>query len=174
MRDGDVLFGSTVVREGPFPGGTTAIGSVHVPLSARVMSLVEERRGADCAVVLEEAGTGRVLARVDEAVDVQPRDLWLWDGDPRRTGHRKRLNQRRDDLVGAIQQDPDRPDSPEALEELRALAVAIDQEDERSQVLSRSLLASFVRPNHPEIALLAREAADLLGRDTQDASFRLS
>src|SRR5690606_17207823 len=37
--------------------------------------------------------------------------------------------------------------------------------------LGESLLASFVRPNHPEISSIAREAADLLGKATGDSSF---
>ena len=40
-----------------------------------------------------------------------------------------------------------------------------------SAILSRSLLASFVRPNHPEIAAVARESAERLGRATGDSSF---
>lgn len=37
--------------------------------------------------------------------------------------------------------------------------------------LANSLLASFVRPNHPEVAAIARDAADEKGRATGEPSF---
>jgi hypothetical protein len=79
LRDGDELFGSTE-REGSLPVGTTQFGSLHVPLSTRAMAGVDERRGAECVVELGDGSTGRVLARLVQAVDLQPRDLWFWKG----------------------------------------------------------------------------------------------
>ena len=52
------------------------------------MSQVEERRGAECVITLEDAATGEVLSRYEQAIDLQPRDLWLWQGDPRSADHR--------------------------------------------------------------------------------------
>ncbi len=46
VRDADVQFGTKVAYEGALPAGTSELGGVNVPLSARVMSQVEERRGA--------------------------------------------------------------------------------------------------------------------------------
>ncbi|MBK9698232.1 MAG: hypothetical protein IPO80_12935, partial [Propionibacteriaceae bacterium] len=132
VHDADVLFGSCVALEGRLEAGATKIESAHVPLSASVMAGVDERRGAQCLIELTEAVSGKVIARIDRAVDVQPRDLWLWSGVPR---------------------------------------VAGEQLEGRSTALSNALLASFVRPNHPEIAVLAREAADALGRATGDPAF---
>ncbi|WP_100350241.1 AAA domain-containing protein [Luteimicrobium subarcticum] len=41
----------------------------------------------------------------------------------------------------------------------------------RSGELARSLLASFVRPNHPEVAVVARESAERLGKATGSQEF---
>jgi len=127
VADADITFGSTTLTEA-LAAGTTTVGSVHVPLSPSVLSRVMDRHSAECLIEVRDATTNRILGRITEAVDIQPRDLWLWSGDPRREGP----------------------------SDLR---------------LARSLLASFVRPNHPEIAAIAREAADLLGQATGDPSF---
>ncbi|WP_148612643.1 AAA domain-containing protein [Nocardioides rubriscoriae] len=171
VRDADVQFGTKLAFEGPLPAGTTALGSFNVPLSARVMSQVEERRGADCLITLEDAATGRVLSRYEEALDVQPRDLWFWQGDPRRSEQRARMLQRGEELAGLLQEDPDHPDVEVIERELEAIGRALRAEGASSALLSRSLLASFVRPNHPEIAAVAREAAERLGKATGDSSF---
>jgi hypothetical protein len=171
VHDADLQFGTKVAFEGALPAGTSAIGSVNVPLSARVMSQIEERSGADCLITLEDASTGRVLARYEEAVDVQPRDLWLWQGDPRRSEQRARMLQRKDELDHMLQGDPDHPDADIVKRELKALEYALRAEGHSSVILSRSLLAAFVRPNHPEIAAIARESAERLGRATGDSSF---
>jgi hypothetical protein len=171
VRDADAVFGARLAYEGPLPAGTTAVGSVHVPLSARAMSQVEERRGAECVIELEDAGTGKVLARVDESIDLQPRDLWLWNGDPRRAEQHERLIRRYNELGTLLQGDPERPDSDDIRSELEQLKDVIDKDQGRTDVLAQSLLASFVRPNHPEIAVLAREAAAARGRATGEASF---
>lgn len=129
LRDADIVFGTAVAYDGQLPAAGLRVGEVHVPLSARVMSQIEERRGAMCEIALE-VGSQQV-ARLDEAVDVQPRDLWNWQGDP-----------------------------------LRARQGRV-----RGRRLSNSLLASFVRPNHPAVRALTREAADLRGRLFGEASF---
>jgi len=171
VRDADVQFGTKVAFEGPLDAGTSVLGSVHVPLSARVMSQVEERHGAECVITLEDAATNRVLARYDEELDVQPRDLWLWDGDPRRSEQRARMIARYNELVELAQEDEERPDIADIVDELNLLKRALNDQEGRGDLLSRSLLASFVRPNHPEIAVLAREAADARGRLAGEASF---
>lgn len=171
VRDADLQFGFKVAFEGPLPSGTTAIGSVHVPLSARVMSQIEERQGAECAITLEDIATERVLARVDEAIDVQPRDLWFWNGDPHRSSQRKRRIQRHNELVDLLQANAEREDADEIVAEIHELKALLAGDRVNPFALARSLLASFVRPNHPEIAVLAREAADALGRATKDPSF---
>ena len=151
--------------EGALPAGTTAFGSVNVPLSARVMSQVEERRGAECVITLEDAATGRVLARYEEALDVQPRDLWFWQGDPaplRAAGAHASARRR------AGRPAPGGPGAPGCRRRRAraggARACASRAEGASSALLSRSLLASFVRPNHPEIAAVAREAAERTGQ----------
>ncbi|UFU01870.1 AAA domain-containing protein [Ruania suaedae] len=127
VRDADVVFGDRTLFDGPLDSGREAWSSVHIPLSPRVMSQIGERATAECHFVLEDAASGRVLARHHTAIDVQPRDLWFWDGDPR----------------------PGRS----------------------SDTLARALLASFVRPNHPEVAVVAREVAVRLGKETGDPGF---
>ena len=171
VRDADVQFGTKMAFEGELAAGTSLLGSVHVPLSARVMSQVEERHPAECVITLEDAETGRVLSRYDEELDIQPRDLWFWDGDPRRSEQRARMIARYNELVELVQEDEDRPDIADILAELDWLKRVVNDQDGRSALLSRSLLASFVRPNHPEIAVLAREAADARGRIAGEASF---
>lgn len=171
VHDADVQFGATVAFEGSLAAGPRMLGSVHVPLSARVMSQVEERRGAECVLTLEDVGTGRVLARYEEALDIQPRDLWIWDGDPRRTEQRERLIRRHDELVALIQEDPERSDGEQIAAEILQLRGVLSGAGRGSGELSRSLLASFVRPNHPEIAKLSREAATVRGKLAGEASF---
>ncbi|CDK00265.1 conserved hypothetical protein [Microbacterium sp. C448] len=129
LRDADIVFGTKTVHDGPLPAGVSRIKEVHVPLSARVMSQVDDRRGAMCETVLEI--DSHLVARADEAVDVQPRDLWNMIGDPLRSAQ------------GRV----------------------------RGDDLARSLLASFVRPNHPAVKELAREAADVRGKQFGEASF---
>lgn len=171
VRDADVQFGTKVAFEGALPAGTSVLGSVHVPLSARVMSQVEERHPAECVITLEDGATGRVLGRYDEELDVQPRDLWYWDGDPRRSEQKARMQKRRDELAALLRDEGERPDAAALQSELAALESGIVRDGGSSAILARSLLASFVRPNHPEIAVLAREAAAQLGRATGDSSF---
>ncbi|QIX27212.1 DUF4011 domain-containing protein [Nocardioides sp. JQ2195] len=171
VHDSDLEFGTKVAFEGPLPAGTTAVGSINVPLSARVMSQVEERRSAECVISLEDVATGRALSRFEEAVDLQPRDLWFWRGDPRRSEQRVRMRQRVEELVSLLEAEPDSPDSEALARELEELVQQLEVDNASSTLLSRSLLASFVRPNHPEIAKVAREAAALLGETTGDASF---
>lgn len=171
VRDADVQFGTKLAFEGPLDAGTSVLGSVHVPLSARVMSQVDERQGAECVITLEDAAADRVLARYDEELDIQPRDLWFWQGDPRRSEQRARMIARYNELVELVKEDSERADIADILTELEWLKRVVDDQDGRSDTLSRSLLASFVRPNHPEIAVLAREAADVRGRIAGEASF---
>ena len=171
VSDADIQFGAKIAFEGALPAGTSVLGSVHVPLSARAMSQIEERRGAGCAITLEDVNAARVLARADESIDIQPRDLWFWKGDPRRAEQRQRLISRYDELVALAREDPDRADIGDIATELDWLKRVVQEQDSRSATLSRSLLASFVRPNHPEISILAREAADMRGRDAGEASF---
>lgn len=137
LRDSDETFGSTEFDRA-IEVGSTDFGSVHVPLSARAMSRVDERRAAECIVELEDTATGRVLARLVRAVDIHPRDLWYWNGDPR-----------------------------------RAEGGAREGQSARGALLARALLASFVRPNHPEIGVLAREAAELLSGEASFYAFQL-
>jgi hypothetical protein len=171
VHDADLQFGTIVAFEGPLAAGTSGLGSVHVPLSARVMSQVDERHGAECVLTLEHVGTGRVLARYEEALDIQPRDLWIWEGDPRRADQRERLIRRHNQLVELIQAEPQRADVEQIAAEIMRLGEVISHRERGFGLLSRSLLASFVRPNHPEIATLSREAADVRGKIAGQASF---
>ncbi|KAA1419202.1 DUF4011 domain-containing protein [Nocardioides humilatus] len=171
VRDADVQFGTKLAFEGPLDAGTSVLGSVHVPLSARVMSQVDERQGAECVITLEDVASDRVLARYDEELDIQPRDLWFRQGDPRRSEQRARMVARYNELRALLREDSERADGDEIGAELDWLARVVNDQDSRSDLLSQSLLASFVRPNHPEIAVLARESADTRGRIAGEASF---
>lgn len=101
----------------------------------RPMARLDERGAAKCIVDLTMPGVpgadAIVLARVEQEIDIDPRDMWLWDGAP---GLPK-----------------------------EALGVKLR--------VSNSLLASFVRPNHPAVAEIAREAADVRRHLSGDPSF---
>ncbi len=112
-----------------------------------------------------------MLARCEEAIDVQPRDLWLCRGDPRRSEQLVRWRHQLKELARRLQEDPNHPNAAALESELDALHHLIGEAERRPDGLSRALLASFVRPNHPEIAAIAREAADRLGEATGDSSF---
>lgn len=131
VSDGDLVLGRRTVAERSLKEGTTTLGSVHVPLSSQVMSQIDERRPAECVLTVTEIATSQVIAHHVEEIDVQPRNLWNWAGDPRATN--ENISDRR--------------------------------------TLARSLLAAFVRPNHPEIAAVAREAADVRGQRFGSSSF---
>jgi len=172
LADAEDKFGSAIVEVGELLAGSTIKPGLHVPLSARVMSQVDERRGAECLIQLVDATTGDVFGRYGEMVDVQPRDLWLWQGDPHRAEQRQRLVRRYSELTELLEQAPDRADADAIREEIGQLEAAseslasVDTGD-----LARCLLASFVRPNHPEVAVLAREAADRLAATTGSTAF---
>ena len=164
LADADLEFGKQLAHSGPLPAGRTVIDRVHVPLSARRMSQVTDRQPATCAITLEEVGTGRLLASFEESVDMQPRDLWLRAGDPFLVPAQRRAAELSRMLRLA---DPESPEATTLAQELDALTRAVGL----SSRLSGALMASFVRPNHPEVATIAREAADILARNTGDASF---
>jgi len=172
VRDADLTFALKVAHEGTVAAGTTTLGSVHVPLSTTIMSTVEERRSADCLVTLEDLQTGRTLARLDCSIDIQPRDLWIWAGDPRRSALASRLEQRWLELETLVVDDDPRLDKEAIRQERDEVAGQLLQLKASNTHLARSLLASFVRPNHPEVAIIAREAADRLGLATGDPSFQ--
>jgi len=167
VRDADLQYGSTVAYEGPLPAANKFPRSVHIPLSPRVMSQVEERRGAECVVTLEDVGTSRVLGTVIQAIDIQPRDLWNWDGDSRHSGLLPKLRANLRQVIELLQVEPNHPDRGE----LERYGARLQGEIKAAEALSRSLLASFVRPNHPEVAALAREAATLRGTTSGEAAF---
>jgi len=172
VADADEKFGSEVIEVGNLPAGITIRRSLHVPLSARLMSQVDERRGAECSILLEDASTGSVYGRYGEMVDVQPRDLWLWRGDPHRAEQGQRLERRLQELKALLEQAPDGPGAEvirDEIEQLKVASLSVASVDTLG--LSRCLLASFARPNHPEVAVLAREAAEQLGMATGDSSF---
>lgn len=169
--DGDVQFGSTVAHDGALAGGTTIVPAVHVPLSASVMSRVEERRAARCVIEARDTADDRVLARLEEDIDIQPRDLWFWGGDPRRSEQRARLVRRHDEVVDLLAAEPDGPGSAELVSERNFLRRFVMDESDSLFELSQALLASFVRPNHPEVSSLAREAASYLERATHSPAF---
>ncbi|MDO8147497.1 DUF4011 domain-containing protein [Isoptericola sp. b515] len=171
VTDGEVRYGGVVVHEGPIGFAGLRVDSIHVPLSASAMARVEERRGADCLITLRTHDGGPVLARFEQSVDLQPRDLWLRQGEPRREQQLTAIRQRHDELTDLLRQDPESPDAAAITAERRALFDQYWSSTGRNGVLSCSLLASYVRPNHPEVATLAREAADVLEATTGDASF---
>lgn len=164
LVDGDLRFGSTIVHEGALVSPISHFGSVHVPLSATVMAGIDERRTAECVVTVSVRGT--VLAQRVTPVDVQPRDLWNWDGDPRRAPSHRAAVQRRARELAVLADEP-------GASATRAEAVRLERlsQDGAQHGLSHALLASFVRPNHPEVAAVARDAADVLGARTGDPGF---
>ncbi len=165
LRDADIVFGTKVVHEGALPEGLTSFDLVHVPLSTRVMSQVDERLGATCEIILEVGS--QVVARIDEAVDLQPRDLWNLDGDAKHSGRYVQLRGQSSYLRRLLDEEPQHPDRVEILQALADVQSQIDALD----ALSGSLLAAFVRPNHPAVAAVAREAARLRGELAGESSF---
>lgn len=165
LRDADIIIGTKVVHDGPLLAGQTGFASVHVPLSTRVMSQVDERLGATCEVVLEVES--KVVARVDEAIDLQPRDLWNHDGDAKNSGHSTRLRGQIAHLKRILDEEPQHPERLQIRQAIADMQRQLDAHD----ALSASLLAAFVRPNHPAVAALARDAARLRGELAGESSF---
>ncbi|QJW35489.1 AAA domain-containing protein [Cellulosimicrobium protaetiae] len=164
LLDGDLRYGSVVVHDGPVRTPILHLGSVHVPLSATVMASIDERRTAECVVTVSVRG--EVLAQKATPVDVQPRDLWNWEGDPRRTlSHLGAVQRRVREL--AVLADGSAASVTRAETVRLASLLQVGARDG----LSRALLATFVRPNHPEVAAVAREAVDVLGAKTGDPGF---
>ncbi|QCW51037.1 hypothetical protein FE634_12610 [Nocardioides dongxiaopingii] len=171
LRYGDEVLGSTVVHQGVLLAGDTTFGRVNVRLRPRAMALVDERLDAECVVVVVDTSDGRELALLERAVDVQPRDLWFWAGEPRRAEQVAQAERLETELRAQVQTAPD--DAAAAI-----LHRHIDEVVHQRRVLAydntelaRSLLASFVRPNHPDVAALAREAAEVRGRQGGDPRF---
>lgn len=171
LTDADEVFGSTALEVGSLPAGIWTLASLHVPLSTKVMSQVDERRGAECLIRLEDARSGQVLARCSEEVDVQPHALWLFQGDPHRAEQRERLSRRARELAERLDEDPQDPDGPRLHEELARILAALETRPQHF-ALPKCLLASFVRPNHPDVAVVAREAAEHLAAATGDSAFQ--
>ncbi|MFB8146646.1 DUF4011 domain-containing protein [Microbacterium sp. NPDC056003] len=167
LRDADIIFGTKVVHDGAMSAGPSEFGAVHVPLSTRVMSQVDERLGATCEIVLEVDST--VVARIDEAVDLQPRDLWNHDGDAKNSGRYVHLRGQASRLRRILDEEPQHPDRLQILQAMTDIQREIDALD----ALSGSLLAAFVRPNHPAVAAIARDAARLRGELAGESSFHV-
>ncbi len=72
LADSDDQFGSTTLDIGVVPAGTSALRPIHVPLSARAMSQVEERRGVECVIQLEDATSGEVLVATARKLTFSP------------------------------------------------------------------------------------------------------
>ncbi|WP_156518291.1 hypothetical protein [Microbacterium aurantiacum] len=62
VEDGPEVFGSTVAFEGELASGVTTPRSVHLPLSARAMAGVDERRAGECVIRVEDRATARSSA----------------------------------------------------------------------------------------------------------------
>lgn len=167
VHDADLQYGSKIAYDGPLPAERDLPRTVHVPLSPRVMSRVEERRGAECVISLEDAATGRVLGTVVHAIDIQPRDLWNWDGDSRNSGLLPKKRREFGAIIELLTAEPNHPDAAD----LKRIAARLRADILAAEAVARSLLASFVRPNHPEVAVLAREAATIRGTQAGDAAF---
>ena len=136
VLDHDSEVGSTVVHDGRLEAGEHEFGSRAVPLAAAYMARLDERGSAKCVVDLTVPGgpgaDAVVLAKVEQEIDIDPRDMWRWDATPR---------------------------------------IPSDAVPRLTALISRSLLASFVRPNHPAVADVAREAAEVRRRTVGDPSF---
>jgi hypothetical protein len=165
LRDADIVFGTKVVHDGALSVGQSDFGAVHVPLSTRVMSQVDERLGATCEIILEVGAT--VVARIDEAVDLHPRDLWNLDGDAKNSGRYVHLRGQASRLRQILDEEPQHADRLQILQAIADIQREIDVLD----ALSGSLLAAFVRPNHPAVAVVARDAARLRGELAGESSF---
>ena len=169
VRDADITFGEGTIHDGALEEGTSSVSSVYVSLSPRAMSQVAERTTAVCEIILRDATTNSILTRNDIDVHIQPRDLWFWMGDPRHGETHERLIAQLAELAAAP---ADNDAVAEALTaEKDQLEYMIAMLTNQASLLARSLLASFVRPNHPEVAAISREAADVLGRTTGEPSF---
>ena len=146
VRDADVQFGTKVAFEGQLDAGTSVLGSVHVPLSARVMSQVEERRGAECVITLEDVRLrSRACSIRGSAGRPAARPLAM-AGRSSPVGPASALaSARQTNSPTSLQEDPDRPDVDVIERELEAIGRALRAEGASSALLSRSLLASFVQ-----------------------------
>ena len=134
VSDGEVPYGSAVVYEGPIDSRILRVGSVHVPLSATTMAQVEERRAAECVVTVSD-GDGTVLARVRRSVEIQPRDLWLWEADLERDRSRKAMVRRHHELTTRLETVPDHPAANEIQSEIDVLCRSLDSAAHRGDDL---------------------------------------
>ncbi|GAB07127.1 hypothetical protein GOAMR_62_00320 [Gordonia amarae NBRC 15530] len=169
VRDADIEFGSATVYEGPLEAGTSSVSCVHVQLSPRAMSQVVDRTSAVCEIVLRDTVGNIVLTRRDEDIHVQPRDLWFWLGDPHKAETVDRLAVRLGEIDAFLARDESGAD--DLLAEKDQIEFSLAMLTGQAMSLANSLLASFVRPNHPEVAAIARDAADEKGRATGEPSF---
>lgn len=158
IADGEEVFGRATLYSGPLAAGARHWRRAWIPLSTRAMATVDERRSAECVIRLQD-GHGRVLAEARSSVDLQPRDLWLWGGDPRLAAAIERLRAELAEVEARIGE----PSDPAESEDLARTRAELVNELRFSAgvrpTLSKSLLAAFVRPNHPEIAKIAEEAS---------------
>ncbi|WP_156518295.1 hypothetical protein [Microbacterium aurantiacum] len=171
VEDGPEVFGSTVAFEGELASGVTTPRSVHLPLSARAMAGVDERRAGECVIRVEDRATGSLLGEYRQAVDILPRDLWSWSGDPRRKEQIDRLKHHYASIQQRLEEVDSGAEADELVQQRAGLERALANLLGHSRLVSRSLLASFSRPNHPDVLMLAREAAAIRGKRTGDPSF---
>ncbi len=162
LGDGERQIARQVVHEGPIrPGltsrwGATQRDSFLLELSADYMAQVDERRPAHLEIELESVGRdGAVLLDSQSSdVDIQPRDLFVWDGDPRRAHARSMVQKYRQ----LIQEAEEAGVTDVALEAAAVEASRQLVSLQSGESHAMSLLASFVRPNHPVVGEVAREA----------------
>ena len=145
----------------------------HPGLWAAYMVRLDERRGVTCTLTLEDASAShtRVLDTLVRDVDIQPRDLFSWAGDPRLAGVERIRSELIAELneLAKVETDPDNL-SAEAIRLLSELEGA-DRILRARVPIADPPLASFVRPNHPVVAEVAREAATIKAALTGNASF---
>ncbi len=174
LTDGDVEVASRVVHEGPVIAGVTDdLPSAHLGLSAAYMVRLDERRGVTCTLTLEDVSgpQARVLDTLVRDVDIQPRDLFSWNGDPRLSGLVATYNSLVDQLNGLPEGERGPADPSVEAAGLRADLAIVEHQLATRTPIAFSLLTSFVRPNHPEVAVVAREASGLKASLTGDGSF---
>ena len=168
VHDGDVVFGIKAAHDGPLPAGPSPLRQHPRAPFAQCMSRVEERRSAKCTLTIEEMYKRQGAGSMDEAVDVLPRDLCLWTGDPRRRiSLSDSKTSRRARQLLAARRVPMLRRAPESSAILNRL---VNEGLHLSFRLSRSLLAPLSGPTTPR-SRDRREAADDLGAATGNPSF---
>lgn len=171
LVDGENEVGRSVLADGGLRAGDTRLGDKHLPLAAGLMAQIDERRPLRCVLEVRDGSSDEVLASHEEEVDLLPHDVWYAMGDPRQAEVVTRARIRARELHEALEGESDDARRADLEQEFLQAVAFISAQKDQAAMLGRALLVAFARPNHPEVAALAREAADIREITTGDAKF---